>query len=167
MNELSSDTPVLESLEFEKSLNKAIAYACRLLGVREYAQKMILKKLTDKGFDNKIALQTLEFLVDNGWQSDQRFCESFIRGRVAKGQGYRRIKFELAQKGIDEQLSRNGFEQLEIDWQEVCNSVAIKKIATIKDIRESKARLKVERFLQYRGFSNDQIRTAIDSQSKI
>ena len=167
MNQLSNDPLHSESPEIAKQVNKAIAYACRLLGVREYSRKMIRGKLADKGYDAEIASQVIEFLIENGWQSDERFCESFIRGRAAKGQGLKRIQFELTQKGIDEMMVQTVLESLAIDFQAVCDSVAAKKVAIVKDIRDIKKRLKVERFLQYRGFLNSEIRKTMDKQIKV
>lgn len=166
MNQQSNEPSHSESPEFTRQVNKAVAYACRLLGVREYSHKMISGKLLDKGFEREVAIHALEVLAENGWLSDERFCSAFIRSRVAKGQGLKRIQFELGQKGIGSTLRDSVLEALEIDWQDACDLAAEKKVALIKDITELKSRLKIERFLQYRGFSSTEIRNAMNKQIK-
>lgn len=166
MNQQSNEPSLPESPEFAKQVNKAVAYACRLLGIREYSKKLIKGKLREKGYEPDVTSRTLEILVENGWLSDQRFCSAFVRSRVAKGQGLMRIQFELSQKGISGAMFESTIESLEVDWQAICDATAKKKIASVKDIKDLKDRLKVERFLQYRGFSNSEIRIAMKKHIK-
>jgi len=151
-------TPVVD----EKKVNRAIAYASRLLGMREYSQKTLFDKITGKGFEREIAQQAIEFLKENNWLSDQRFCESMVRGKVAKGQGMSRISYELVQKGVAKSLVEDVLAEMNVDWQQVCNKVTAKKMAISPLTKDIKSRQKIERFLRYRGFTSSEIRRSIE-----
>ncbi len=146
-----------------KRVNKAIGYACRILGMREYSVKTIHQKILTKGYNSEEADQVVTFLLDNNWLSDQRFCEVFIRSKINRGQGLSRIRYELNEKGIDNQLLDSVLnEQESISWQDVCDRVAERKIDSGYLQNNIKDRQKIERFLQYRGFSGEQIRKSIN-----
>ncbi len=149
-----------------KKINRGIAYACRLLGVREYSVKTLSLKLKHKCYQPREISNILAFLLENNWLSDRRFCESFIRSRHFKGQGLSRIRYELTQSGISEPLIEESLESLSICWQQVCDQTTEKKMSRHAGEFTLKARQKLERFLNYRGFSNVEIRSSINKYLK-
>lgn len=144
-----------------KLINKAIAYSTRLLASREYSRKSLTLKLRSKGYSIGQSNAALDYLVENNWQSDQRFCESFIRRRVLKGQGETRISYELSQHGLQNAMISKAFEEEPVDWQALCDQVCDKKSASLVSGEPLKNKIKLERFLKYRGFSSEQIRNSI------
>lgn len=145
-----------------KRVNKAIAYACRVLGMREYSQKLMRQKLKLKEFHTAEIEPTIEFLLENGWLNDKRFCEAFVRSKVNKGQGQTRIQYELSQKGISQTMIEETFLEQNVSWQVVCNDVAKRKIESASIENNIKDRQKLERFLRYRGFSGEQVRKSMN-----
>ncbi|WP_196140534.1 regulatory protein RecX [Aliikangiella sp. G2MR2-5] len=143
-------------------LAKAIGYATRLLSSREYSVKQLNQKLKARGLDDEQVQSTLKYLILEGWQSDIRFCESFIRSKANNGQGIQRIRFELAQHGITEELLEKALNEVEVDWQTICDRLARKKNNQIKESDSFKRSSKLERFLLYRGFEREQIRRSIN-----
>ena len=150
----------------QKLLNKSIAYSTRLLANREYSRKSLEQKLRQKGFSKSIAVQTLEYLTSNNWQCDQRFSESFVRSRINKGQGETRIRYELSQHGVNQQMIEQAFSCNSVDWQELCEQVCERKSNILSHTDKLKSKLKLERFLKYRGFSSEQIYAAINKVEK-
>lgn len=144
-----------------KRLSKAISYASRLLSMRDYSQKMLRDKLKNKGYNDAEAEKTLSFLLENNWLNDDRFCESFIRSRVNRGQGWSRIQYELSQKGIKSVHAENLLAELNICWQSVCDELTQRKLQNLSGERDLKARQKLQRFLMYRGFSGNEVRHSI------
>jgi len=166
------------------SSQKAINSACRMLGIREHSEKQIRTKLIKKGFEKEDIAKSVEFLCQNSWLSNERFCGAFIRSRVAKGQGKVRIEFELLQNEIAQTLIDESFEQEKVNWQFECERVLVKKILTfhstnkicddgLSDERflddeikiankklDYKNKLKIERFMKYRGFEHDEVKKA-------
>ena len=163
MNELEFECEqVYESIIDPKRVNKAIGYACRVLGMREYSQKSMRQKLQLKQYNSAEIDQTIEFLLENNWLSDQRFCDVFVRSKVNKGQGQARIQYELSQKGISQLMIEQAILEQDIDWQVVCDDVAKRKVDSASIKNNIKDRQKIERFLRYRGFSGEQIRKSMN-----
>lgn len=112
-------------------------------------------------------------LTSDGLQSDERLAEAFIRSRANRGQGPVKIKAELRQKGIPDQIMSQAMEQTEQDWFALAKEVADKKFRRWTTHSESedesaleenappkleaKERAKRSRFLQQRGFTFDHI----------
>ena len=134
--------------------------AMDLLTGREYSRAELAKKL-DKRFDGDSAISAvLDRLQDEGLQSDQRFAEAFLRSRIYRGQGLSRIRMDIRQKGIQDQLLNAAVEASETDWFALAREVAERKFAG-KLISDQKDKAKRVRFLQYRGFNFDQIKHAL------
>lgn len=97
-----------------------------------------------------MARDAVEQLSLEGLQSDRRFLEGFVRGRVAKGYGEARIRQELRCKGI----SREDVDEVlrAYDWDGLLAEVYVKKYghSAPPSIKERAARL---RFLQQKGFA--------------
>ena len=94
-----------------------------------------------------------------GMQNDARFTEAYVRNRVAKGYGPLRISRELYERGISEERAAQVLAAMEMDWDELARAVRQKKfgLQVPTDIKEQ---AKQSRFLQYRGFTYQQIGNA-------
>ena len=95
-------------------------------------------------------------LARAGLQSDQRYTESYIHQRISRGYGPLRIRRELAERGVATDLIEQALEALDVDWFEAMAAVRVKRFgpAPPSDFREQSRQ---SRFLQYRGFSGEQI----------
>lgn len=134
--------------------------AMDLLTGREFSRAELAKKL-DKRFDGDSAIDAvLDRLQEEGLQSDQRFAEAFLRSRIYRGQGLSRIRMDIRQKGIQDQLLSAAVEASDTDWFALAREVAQRKFGG-KEILDQKDKAKRVRFLQYRGFSFDQIKYAL------
>ncbi|WP_414675499.1 regulatory protein RecX [Methylocaldum sp.] len=125
----------------------------RYLSRREYSSSELRQKLRHKGYSEAMVEQVVADLAAEGFQSDSRFAEVFVRSRVEKGYGAYWIREELRQRGVDieEALEK------ERNWDELVRKVYIKKYGeTIPDSLEQRAAR--ERFLRRRGFESDHIR---------
>ncbi|WJG08381.1 regulatory protein RecX [Aliiglaciecola sp. LCG003] len=136
-----------------KIINHSIT---RLLARREHCQTEIVNKLRAKGFDEKLVKQQLQLFVDKNIQSDARYVESYIRSKANSGQGKQRILMALQTQDIDENVINQGFEQAETDFYDNAVKVYQKKY-TDKPIVDWQDKQKRMRFMQYRGFSTQQI----------
>ena len=91
--------------------------AVGLLARREHSRLELARKLADRGFSTDEVEPVLERLVDEGWQSDQRYAESLIRARSARRYGPDRIANELTQQGVDEGVVVEAFAAEPRDWE--------------------------------------------------
>lgn len=105
-----------------------------------------------KGYPESLVDEVVAEAMREGLQSDARFAEVFVRGRVGKGYGLNRIRQELKQRGIEDEA-----ELKTMDWQGVIARAYAKKYGETlpESLPERAAR---ERFLLQRGFGRDDIR---------
>lgn len=132
------------------------ARAVNLLARREHSQTELRTKLLKAEFDINEINDVLDKLAAKDIQSDTRFAENYIRYRAQRGYGSQKINLELKERGVDKQTIVNAIEEAEIDWFDLAISARRKRFGeqvpdNIKD------RAKQQRFLQYRGFTHEQI----------
>ena len=153
----------------EKVRTESEVYATTvgLLARREHSVKELTAKLVSRGIGSELIESVISRLIEERLQSDERFAEVYLRQRSLKGYGPVRIGVELRERGIDDSLISAQFRQVvdegEIDWFERAAAAYAKKYGgrPIEDIKERAKRM---RFMQYRGFSHEQIATAIESE---
>jgi len=118
-------------------------------------------KLARKGYADPDIQTELDRLASERLQDDRRFTEAYIRYRIGRGYGPVRIRTELRERGIDSALADSVFEALDIDWIARVEAAWRKKFDNpAVNFREH---AKQARFLQYRGFTADQISRVLTS----
>lgn len=121
----------------------------------------MVRKLSAKGYNEPDIQLELDRLVGERLLDDRRFAESYVNYRIGRGYGPVKIGAELRQRGIDESLAREVFDELDVDWSEYVHSAWCKKFNTVaQDYREH---ARQARFLQQRGFTTDQITRVLNS----
>jgi regulatory protein len=141
--------------------------AMNLLARREHSRLELQRKLDARFSDcADLVREVLNRLTEQGLQSDRRFAESYGRSRVSRGYGAQRIRLELRDKGVEDADIHGVFAELNADWFELARQTLQKKFGARRPA-DFKSRAKCQRFLHYRGFSNDQIRYAIESEDLI
>ena len=110
-----------------------------------------------RGIEGELVDTVLEQLAAEGLQSDPRFAETYLHSRIQKGYGPVRLEQELYERGIEAQLIQSCLDGLDTDWMDVLQSVRQKKFGRTLPAGFNE-QAKESRFLQYRGFTTDQIR---------
>lgn len=130
--------------------------ALQLLSRREYSQRELYQKLSRK---TKVAANIeviLSELSTQGWQSDQRFTENFVRFRAGQGFGPLYILMNLRDKGIDEAIASTIVYSDDYDW------ISLARICLEKKYRGQKVDIiKQKRYLLSRGFTYNIIHEAM------
>ena len=118
----------------------------------------LARKLEAKGHNGDLAAQVVSELACQGLQSDRRFTEAFVRSRLGRGQGERKIRADLQARGIDDALTDSFL--ADVPWIEVAADALHKRFApgTPADRSEWARRA---RFLASRGFQSDVVATAL------
>lgn len=94
-------------------------------------------------------------------QSDNRFAEMYIHVRIQKGFGPLRIRQELRDRGIGDDLISQYLDRPDEDWLRISRQVREKKFGNaLPDDMNSK--VKQSRFLQQRGFNGELIRKTLE-----
>ncbi len=136
----------MKILEDSKSIRLKIM---DFLSRREHSSREIFKKLSPRVESKELLEEEIEKLKADGLLSDERFAESYFQSRKNRGYGPLRIRNELKQRGVGDQI----FYPLsnEIEWSELALEALKKKVSGDMPT-ETKEILKLKRFLNYRGF---------------
>mgnify|MGYP000507114350 CR=1 FL=1 len=134
----------------------------RYLTRREHGRVELARKLRAKGFDPDEISETLDALVQAGYLSDQRFTENYIRYRLNRGKGPVNIVQELLTKGVSQALVNEHMLAFSEVWVAQANVVRQKKFGA-KAAIDFTEKAKQMRFLQYRGFTTEQINQAFET----
>lgn len=130
--------------------------------MREHSRKDLLTKLISRNFDKELCETQLDKYTQANLLSEKRFAEVMVRSRVSKGVGKQRIRRELVEHEIPEELIEDAFAEQDQDWDELAFKVYVKKFGQ-KAPADWQEQQKCNRFLQYRGFSHEQIRSVYQS----
>jgi regulatory protein len=99
----------------------------------------------------------LDALSRRRLQSDERFAEQYLYSRQRRGYGPLRIRAELRERGVDEGLIEAYLDERDEGWLACLRQAHDKKYGdTLPQNFKEQARR--ARFLQYRGFTAEQIR---------
>ena len=133
--------------------NKCYSAALKMLIRREHSQLELSKKLKLKGFNDADIKKSIDLLIEQRYQSDERFSEAFILMRYNQGKGPVIISSELKKRGFE------NFNLSIFDWFELAKDVRDKKFGQNIPL-DYKTQAKQKRFLKSRGFDFDQINKA-------
>jgi len=132
--------------------------AMNLLARREHSKKELLRKLILRDFDEQTVGQVLSDLIQENLLSDRRFAEAFVRSRISKGQGPLRIRRDLSERGVADELIADYVNGRQ--WLTLAIDVRQKRFGN--ELPEGyKECARQMRFLQYRGFDGEQISGAM------
>ena len=131
-----------------------------MLARREHARGELSVKLAVGGAGADAIQRVLDALEARGLLSEERFTEQFVGSRRNRGQGPRRIREELRRRGIGDAAAREAVGQDDEHWSEQASQARIRRFGdeTPADYREW---ARQARFLERRGFTTEQIRSAL------
>lgn len=139
---------------------EVLDWAVRLLSRRDYSAEELRRKLQVKTQRTDWIDSAIEKVQSLGYQSDQRFCESFIRYAAGTGKGPIWLRYQLQSKGVDELLAEQALAQCEIDWQKVANETLARRFHCAST--DAKQQAKQYRMLANRGFPSGMVRKAME-----
>ncbi len=141
----------------QKSLSKPELEqrALALLSRRDHSVQQLRLKLLQLGGVKEEIEELLDLLSHKGYLDDARFARAFIRSR--KGRGARRLRAELAERGVSSQTIGSALEEVERpDEEQTARELAETQF------QRGKSRDTVARFLLRRGFAPGLCRSIID-----
>lgn len=126
-----------------------------LLARREHSVAELVKKLSTD-FEHDDIIVVICKLTEKNLQSDQRFAENYLRYRSQRGFGYQKIRQELKERSVAVELINGALTESDIDWFALAADARCKRFGE-QEPEDFKQRAKQQRFLQYRGFTHEQI----------
>ena len=130
--------------------------AADLLTRREHTEKELKEKLSEKGFKEDEIRSAIDTLKSEGYLSDSRFAEVFIRSRLRKtAEGKPLILMRLTEKGVDRNTAS---EEVNSAWEneDYLPSLTREWCKLSRKYGEEKAEAK----LRAKGFTSSEIRKA-------
>lgn len=132
-----------------------------LLARREHSELELMRKLRRKGFVDTDIHPLIDALIKEKLLSNDRFIESYIHHRRAKGLGPLRIQAELMERGIAEELIEHQLKITDNAWFAEVRRVWQKRFKN-RMPTDFKSRMQQIRFLHYRGFTSEQIESLFE-----
>ncbi len=134
--------------------------ALALLAGRDFGRHELAERLLRKGYPSGLIAVVLDGLMSERLLSDDRYAGQFVGQRAARGKGPVRIRMELRHRGVESATVDDSVAAAEVDWIESARALRRRRFGEgpPADARE---RAKQARFLQYRGFTAEQIRAAL------
>lgn len=149
--------------EETKEFSQAKGMAFRFLKIRERSVKELKNKLVLKKVSPEVIERAIAYLIEKKFLDDEHFTANWIRYRQARPFGPQRIKMELRQKGIAEEII---VEQMRLAFENQDQAGVIFDLASRRAKRYAKdtpdkRKKKVFDFLSRRGFGLELIKKAV------
>lgn len=136
--------------------------AVDLLKTREHTAAELRRKLRDKGFKACEIDDAVETLIDEGYLSDERFAEVYLRSRLRKSaEGKSILIMRLTEKGVSKALAST---MVNNAWEE--EEYLPSLIREWNKLESKYGREKADVKLQRKGFTLSEIRRAEEEKSE-
>jgi len=140
---------------------EAIAFALRLLSLRNHSRHELAGKLMKKGYGHDAVEAAMDYLAEKRLVDDEAFGRELISSRSKRRPvGISAMRFELARKGVPDEIA--GSLLREYDNASLCLAAAEKKLAALYRYDETIRKKKLEAFLRNRGFGWPVVRETIE-----
>lgn len=154
-----SDRACYENVEYAAQLHHAQKCALRILGYGDCSEKMLCRKLVQKGISREVAEDAVAELCLIGFLNPTESARREVERCVAKCWGRRRIAATLYEKGYSDCTAKEALRLLsEIDEVELCVRRIEKQGGEIPS--DPTERKKLIASLERYGFLSSQIREA-------
>ena len=139
--------------------------ALALLARRDFACAELAARLRERGFEPAVIESLIARLRERRVLDDGRYAGHFVEYHSRRGQGPVRIRRDLAAAGVAAEVVEAALEAGP-DWEGLAAQVRRRRFgAKAPQVWREKARQ--ARFLQYRGFSHDHIRSALGNDFEV
>jgi regulatory protein len=139
--------------------------AIGLLARRDYASGELRVKLEQRGHDESTAAAVVAELTDERILNDARYAGNYVTYHAARGQGPLRITTDLKALGVADDVIETAV-AAGPDWRALAREVRVRKFGA-QEPSGWPEKARQARFLQYRGFSSDHIRSALGADADL
>ena len=121
---------------------------------QERCVKDVRDKLKTYDISQEDRNKILDYLLDNRFANDERFAKSFVRGKINQsGWGLNKIRFHLAQKGIDKDIIDEALGQTDEEvYRQRLIDILNTKAKTVKAENGFEKKRKLAAYAMQKGF---------------
>lgn len=153
------DDEQLHALIQRSESRRAQEKALYLLEHRNHSRKELADKIA-RTVGHEAAARAAQHMEEIGLVDDERFARGLAEELLhRKGYAARRAEYELLQKGIDRELTREIIEEMEPDPGEMLQTLIERKY--LRSLGDEKGRRRVFAALQRLGYQSGDIRAAL------
>lgn len=150
------DPSFIESVLKAEEQNKVTTAALNLIAYRQRSIKEVYEKLKQKGYEELLIENTIEYCKKQNYLNDENFAQSFINDKQNLNQfGSKRIKYELIKKGISREVIDKKLDIDNDEEYEIALILADKKIKSYKGQDRNSIYRKLSGFLMRKGYPYD------------
>lgn len=154
-------TELLDSVSFRRAYNKGLDFLSR----RPFGTKELIKKLCEKGHEKEASQKACERLIELGLLNDEEYARILANDLLErKSYSIKRIKQELAFRGIDREIVENTVDSLDNDPQKSIIMLVKKKY--INKLNDEKGKKRTVDALLRLGYSYSDIKNALNTISE-
>lgn len=143
----------------DKDFVRGSNYVRGLLRLRPRSEKEIRDKLKVKKYESKALEELVAYFKNLNYINDREFAKAWLESRLRKPLGFKAIRAELIQKGVDSEIIEELLSQKSRNFNEamVVQELAEKRFNKLRGKQDSAEKIKdkLYGYLLRRGFSND------------
>lgn len=139
------------------SVQEAKAKAARYCAYQERSGQEVQHKLKDYGLSVNDAAQVLNELEAEGFYNDERFAQSFCRGKLHQNKwGKIKMVQALRQKGLSEAHIQTGLAEIEGEtYRQLLSDLIHKKLNSLQEDDDFARKHKAARYAIGKGFEGE------------
>ena len=154
------DENLLEKCRFLSSAAKAKEKALAFVARKPATRKMVRDMLLSKGFDVDAADCACDELEEFGYIDDSNYALLFLEYAEQKMWGERKVRYELAQKGVSKEIIEDAIAQMpQTDTNTLAEAMAEKYRGS--DFADIRTKQRVQRYFVSRGFDWSAVNSAL------
>lgn len=131
---------------------------------QERCQKEVFSKLISWGMNADEADQVVSNLILDGYISEERYAKIYVRSKFNQNKwGRVKIRYSLKQKGISDKCIETGLKEIDLkDYNNLCKTLALKKLSSLKADTMLAKKQKTIAFLNSKGFEFEVINNILE-----
>ena len=149
--------------KFNETEQAYVSKAEQYCATNEQCRSAVRDKLRTWGADMGLTERIVEYLVDNDFINEERYCRIYCDSKInLQKWGRIKIAYQLRSKRIENKIIDQTLKNIdEQTYTETLHNLAVNKASSIKEDDPVKLRNKLVTFLSSHGFTPDEIHNAL------
>lgn len=157
-------TKMSDKYKFTDSEKAFVSKAEQYCATSEQCRTAVKEKLLAWGAERELAGRIVEYLVDNQFIDEARYCQIYCDSKLRLQKwGRIKINYMLRNKRIDNKLISEALQDIDKDlYRETLSQLAKGKLSTLNEENPHKRKMKLISYLASHGFESTEIQSALE-----